>query len=104
MHGEADPRSVAFGDRRKARMRRATTDSAPALSQGHGDLGPTVAASPRGAQAAPESAIAKAGHQPPPSGVLAESRRSAIDSGRRRPPAPVVATFLVPGALPGFAW
>ncbi len=85
-------------------MRRATTDSALAISQGQGDLGPTVAGSPRGAQVAPESAIAKADHQPPPSGVLAGSRRSAIESGRRRPRARVVGAFLVAGGLTGFAW
>src|SRR5260370_18970862 len=51
-----------------------------------------------------EAAVAKAGHQPPPSGVLAESGRSAIESGGRRPRARVIATFLVVGGLTGFAW
>src|SRR5260370_6632674 len=51
-----------------------------------------------------EAAVAKADHQPPPSGVLAESRRSAIEPGRRRPRARVVAAFLVAGGLTGFAW
>src|SRR5260370_29841890 len=51
-----------------------------------------------------ESAMAKAGRQRPPAGVLAEIGRSAIESGGRRPRAQVVATFLVAGGLTGFAW